>query len=478
MKKNNKHKSENYYLKRKYFDMPDAFIIIFVIALLSAIATYIIPAGLYEREEVDRITQAIPGSFSFTESNPTSLMDLFLAIQNGMIESGNIIFLIFMIGGAVAILDYSGAIDAGINALVRKTKGNTTLLVASVIIIFGIICTVGVASNAVIAFIPLGIGLARALKLDAIAGVAIVYLGFYAGNTAGVLEPTILGVAQTIAELPLFSGLLLRLGVFIVLMIVTIIYVVRYINKITKDPSLSLMGDTPFTTGADEAAEEEKRNQPFTKKHIAVILVFFIFIGIFLYGALTLDWSVNELAAIFIMMGIVVAAVNKISPNEFIKIFMNGAKNITYGALVVGIARAVIVVMQEGNIMDTIVYAALTPLESLGVGLGAMALYGFNLLFNLLVTSGTGQASIVMPLMVPLVDMLDITRQTGVLAMKLGDGITNIITPTSGVLMAVLAVGGVSWTKWFRFIYPLVLIWIVVGAAFMGLAAMINYGPF
>lgn len=476
MKKSNKNTSDNHYLKRKYFAMPDAFIIIFGIALLSAIATYIIPAGLYEREEVGDITQAVPGSFSFTESNPTSLMDLFLSIQTGMIESGNIIFLIFMIGGAVAILDSSGAIDGGINALVRKTKGNTTLLIASVTTIFGIICTVGVASNAVIAFIPIGIGLARALKLDAIAGVAIVYLGFYAGNTAGVLEPTILGVAQTIAELPLFSGLLLRLAVFIVLMIVTIIYIVRYINKISKDPSRSLMGDTPFA--GEEENSTDKGNQSFTKKHIVIILVFLSFIGIFLYGALTLGWSVDELAAIFIMMAITVAAVDRITPNEFIKKFMTGAKNITYGALVVGIARAVIVIMQEGNIMDTIVYAALTPLESMGVGFGAMALYGFNLLFNLLVTSGTGQASIVMPLMVPLVDMLDITRQTGVLAMKLGDGITNIITPTSGVLMAVLAVGGVSWTKWFRFIYPLVLIWVGIGAAFMGLAVMINYGPF
>ena len=477
MNKSNGNELEDNHPKKRRFAMPDAFIIIFGIAFLSAIATYIVPAGSYEREEVGGITQAIPDSFSFTESNPTSLLDLFLAIQQGMIESGNIIFLIFMIGGAVAVLDASGAIDAGINALVRKTKGNTMLLIASVTTIFGIICTVGVASNAVIAFIPLGIGLAKALKLDAIAGVAIVYLGFYAGNTAGVLEPTILGVAQTIAELPLFSGLLLRLAVFIVLMAVTILYIVRYINKISKDPSLSLMGNTPFTISSDED-DTRQTNQSFTKKHVAVIFVFLIFIGIFLFGALRLGWSVNELSAIFIMMAIVVAAVDRITPNEFIRRFMNGAKAITYGALVVGIARAVIVVMQEGNIMDTIVYAALTPLESMGVGIGAMALYAFNLLFNLLVTSGTGQASIVMPLMVPLVDMLDITRQTGVLAMKLGDGITNIITPTSGVLMAVLAVGGVSWTRWFRFIYPLVLIWVGVGAVFMLLAVMIDYGPF
>lgn len=465
--------------KKKRFAIPDAFIIIFGIALLAAIATYIIPSGEYEREEVDGVTQAVADSYQSVDANPTNLLDLFLAIQKGMIESGNIIFLIFMIGGAVAILDSSGAIDAGINALIRKTRGNTTALIASISIIFGVICTVGVASNAVIAFIPIGIGLAKALKLDAIAGVAIIYLGYYVGNTAGVLDPTILGLAQSIAELPLFSGLFMRLAIFIVLMTVTIFYVSRYVNKISNDPSRSLMADAPFSDShPEEESTENNNNTAFTRKHVFVIIIFFIFIGIFLYGALQLGWSIDELSAIFIMMGITVAIVDRLTPNEFIRKFMNGAKSITYGALVVGIARAVIVVMEDGRIMDTIVHGALIPLESMHVALGAQSLYIFNLLFNLLVTSGTGQASIVMPLMVPLVDMLNITRQTGVLALKLGDGITNIITPTSGVLMAVLAVGGVPWTKWFRFIYPLVLIWSAVGIVFMGIAVFINYGPF
>lgn len=464
--------------KKKHWAIPDAFVIIFGIAVLAAIATYIIPAGVYDREEVNGITQAIPNSFSFVESSPTSLIDLFLAVQKGMVESGNIIFLIFMIGGTVAILESTGAIDAGINTLIRKANGNTTLLIAVVSTIFGIICTVGVASNAVIAFIPIGIGLARAMKLDAIAGVAIIYLGYFVGNTAGVLEPTILGVAQTISELPLFSGLFLRLGVFIALLVVTIIYICRYVNKISKDPSRSLMGAKPFMDKPGEAVNQENINSSFTKKHGVIILIFFIFIGIFLYGALELGWSIDELAAIFIMMGIAVAIVDKITPNEFMRKFMNGARGITYGALVVGIARAVIVVMEDGRVLDTIVHGALIPLESLPVILGAQALYVFNLLFNLLVTSGSGQASIVMPLTVPLVDMLGITRQTGVLALKLGDGITNVITPTSGVLMAVLAVGKVPWTKWVRFVYPLVLWWIAVGAVFMGIAVLINYGPF
>lgn len=476
---NSKNGDANKSHKKRRWAIPDAFIIIFGIAVLAAIATYVIPAGEYDRQEIDGITQAIPNSFSFVDSAPASLLDLFVAVQNGMIESADIIFLIFMIGGTVAILEASGAIDAGINTLIKKTKGNKTALVTAISIIFGIICTVGVASNAVIAFIPIGIGLARAMKLDAIAGVAIVYLGYYVGNTAGVLDPTILGLAQSISELPLFSGLFLRLAIFIVLMIVTIMYISRYVNRISKDPSRSLMGSEPFQDSPEHGkSDDNEANGPFTGRHIIVILIFFAFIGIFIYGALNFDWALNELSAIFIMMGIAVAIVIRLTPNEFIRKFMKGAQNIVYGALVVGIARAVIVVMEDGKVMDTIVHGALIPLESLHVLFGAQALYMFNLLFNLLVTSGTGQASIVMPLMVPLVDMLDITRQTGVLALKLGDGITNIITPTSGVLMAVLAVGGVPWTKWVRFIYPLVLLWSAVGIVFMGIAVLINYGPF
>ena len=144
----------------------------------------------------------------------------------------------------------------------------------------------------------------------------------------------------------------------------------------------------------------------------------------------------------------------------------------------VGIARAVIVILEEGMIIDTIVNAAVNPMEQTSLFIGAQLLFIFNLFFNLLVTSGSGQASIVMPLMVPLVDILGMTRQTGVLAFKLGDGLSNIITPTSGVLMAVLAIGKVQWVKWLKFVFPLFLIWVVVGALAVSLAVLTNYGPF
>lgn len=461
---------------KKIFTMPDAFIIIFGIVLLATVATYIIPAGEYERETVDGITQAVPNSYTATESNPANLMDLFSSVPVGMVESANIIFLIFIIGGVVALIESTGAIDNSINKLIDKTKGRYMLLITAVAGIFGLMATLGVVPNAVIAFIPIGIALARSLNLDAITGVATIYLGYYAGMIAGVIDPTILGLAQTIAELPLFSGIYLRIVLFFILMAVTIIYINYYAKKVKNDPSKSLMGNNLFVDDIKEDVDNIETK--LTGKHILILLTFLLFIILFVFGAFTYDWSINELSAIFIMMGIVVAVIDKITPNQFINIFMEGAKALTYGALVVGIARAVIVILQDGMIIDTIVNAAVAPMESTSLFIGGILLFLFNLLFNLVVTSGSGQASIVMPLMVPLVDILGITRQTGVLAFKLGDGFSNIITPTSGVLMAVLAIGKIQWVKWLRFVLPLFLIWVVIGILAVSFAIITDYGPF
>ncbi len=465
--------------KRKSWAMPDAFIIIFGIVILAAIATYLIPAGSYERELVNGINKVVPGSFHEVPANPASLMSIFYAIPIGLKQSASIIFLIFMIGGAIAIYDRTRAIDSGINALIIKTKGNYKALIIAVGLIFGLLSSLGLAANAVIAFIPIGIALSRSMKLDAITGVAIVYLGYYAGNAIGILDPTILGTAQTIAEVPLFSGLLFRIILFIILIAITISYIVWYAKRVKMNPNKSYMASLAVDNPdyEDVGKEESDQQQVFTVKQKLSLFVFIAFIGLFLYGAFQYKWGIDHLSAIFIMMSIVVALMFRINPNDYIKTFIKGAQSLVYGALVVGIARAVIVILDQGHILDSIVQATLIPLQQTTHYWGAQLLYFFNLLFNLLVTSGTGQASIVMPIMVPILDVLDLTRQTGVLILKLGDGFTNIITPTSGVLMAVLAVGKVPWTRWVKFVFPLLLLWIVVGMIAIWIATFINYGP-
>jgi len=464
--------------KKKRFVMPDAFIIIFVILILAAVATYILPSGSFNREEVDGRAIVMEGTYSESESNPSSIMDIFNAIHQGMVESADLIFMVLIIGGVVAIFEHTGAINSSINAMIKKANGKKYPLIITFIILFAVMDMAGLSGNAVIAFIPIGIILAKALNLDPIVGVAMIYLGQYVGVTTGTFDPVITGLAQEISELPLFSGAGLRFAAFITLLILTILYICLYVRKISKDPSKSLMGSTPFAADSSKLEVKTESFGPFTGRHKLILLTFVVFIGIFLYGVYHYEWDVTELSAIFIMMGVVVAFIGKIRGNQFIQVFITGAQNIIYGALVIGLARAVVILLENGNVLDTIVNYAFEPLSSLPTILGAEAIFIFTSLFNLIVTSGTGQAAIVMPFIVPLVDMLDITRQTGVLAFKLGDGITNIITPTSGVLMAVLAVGKIPFLKWVKFIFPLVMLWSIVAVIFVGIAVMIDYGPF
>ena len=459
--------------KRK-IAMPDAYIIIFVISLIAAIATYIIPSGAYETEEKGDLTTVVPNSYALTDASPTGLMDFFTAIPTGLIETADIVFLVLVIGGIIAIFDSTGATFAGVNALVEKTKGRKYLLIVAVLTIFGLINAVGVSGNAIIAFIPIGIMLARSLNLDAIAGVSMVYLGAYASGTVTPLDPAIMSVAQGAAELPLFSGAGYRFIIFFVMLIVTAIYVCLYARKISNDPSKSLIADNPFPA----QAESDMKIGKFTTRHKIIVSVFFVFIGIFLYGVFNFDWSIKELAGIFIMMGIVVAIIERMTPNEFVAEFMVGVRKLAYGAVIIGVARSIIVILEDGQIIDTIVHAVVEPMQGLPAILSAEAMFVFNLFFNLVISSGSGQAAIVMPLMTPIADMLEFTRQSAVLAFKLGDGITNVITPASGVLMAVLAIGGVSWLKWVKFVFPLVLMWTAVGAVSVALAVIMNYGPF
>lgn len=251
--------------------MPDAFVIIFGILVLAAIATYIVPSGSFEREDVEGRSVVIEGTYAETEANPASIIDIFLAIQQGLIDSANLIFMVLIVGGIVAIFEHTGAINSGINALIQKANGRKYPLIITFIVLFATMDLVGLSGNAVIAFIPIGIILAKALKLDPIVGVAMIYLGQYVGVATGTFDPVITGLAQRIAELPLFSGAGLRFAAFIVLLIVTITYICLYVRRISKDPSKSYMGISAFGDTGDESAEDFG---PFTGKHKIILLTF------------------------------------------------------------------------------------------------------------------------------------------------------------------------------------------------------------
>lgn len=461
---------------KKKRPMPDVFIILFGFMLLVILASYVIPAGTYERTVSNGLTQVDAASFRFIDAVPLNVMDLFTAFHKGLVAASGLIFLILLVGGVLKVVESTGAMSAGIHRLIGLAKGSQTALVMIFCATFATLASVGVGANLAIAFIPIGLYLARSMKLDPVVGVAIIFLGSYAGFAAGVFDPTVTATGQSIAQLPLFSGVAFRLVIFVTFLVVTALYISRYAKRITADPSHSVMGADAFDTGA--SAQQTSDVPPFLLVHKLVLLLFVVAFAFFLYGGFNYGWGITELTATFLMLGIATAALCRISPNEFIKRLMSGAAEVMYGALVVGVAAAIIVLLKQAMLIDTIVHAVTTSLGGYGKIMAMELLYVFNLAFNGIITSGTGQAAIVMPLMVPIGDMLEVTRQATFITFKLGDAVTNIVTPFSGTLMACLALSKVSYVEWFKFVLPLVAIWILLGAALVAIAVGINYGPF
>ncbi len=374
------------------------------------------------------------------------------------------------------IITATGAIEAAVSRFALKLRKYDVLMVPLIVIIFSILGgTIGMAEETIV-FVPIGIALARALKYDAIVGTAMIMLGAACGFTSGFMNPFTVGVAQGIGELPLFSGIWLRLIVLAFMVIITSLYILRYAQKVKKDESLSIVRDLEEK---ERSTAIDLDNLPeFKKEHYLVLLVFLAGLGVIIYGVFKLGWYITEIAATFLAMGVIGGLVGKLSPNQLSKEFVEGAKGIVFGALVVGIARGILVVMQDGFIMDSIIHALAITIQNLPKAISVLGMYIVQVIINFFIPSGSGQAAATMPIMIPLSDVLEINRQVAVMSYQFGDGFTNSIIPTSAPLMAVLSIAKIPYEKWVKFLWPLMLIWLGLGALFLIVANAINYGPF
>lgn len=464
--------------KKKKFKVPHTYVIIFSIVLIAFLGTYFIPAGTYERvqDPASGRTVVDPDSYQRVDQNPVKFFafdgpHLFSSVHQGMQAANSIIFFILIVGGAFAMIQGTGAIDAGIGKLVLGMKDKGALIIPVLVFVFAFGgATIGMAEETIV-FVPIGIALARALKYDAIVGTAMITLGAAAGFSSGFANPFTVGVAQSIAEVPIYSGAGFRIAIFVVMVAVTSWYVMRYANKVKANPELSVIAEleTENPSKLDLSAIPE-----FTLKHVGVFAVIIAGFGIMIYGIKEYDWYIQELASLFLMMGIFASFAGGVSPSKAAGYFVEGAKGIAFGAMVVGIARAILVVMESGMIIDTIIHGMATGISSLPSVLAAQLMYVVQIVLNFFIPSGSGQAATTMPIMAPLADLVGVSRQTAVLAYQFGDGFTNSIIPTSAVLMSYLAIGKIPYEKWFKWILPLMGIWIAIGAGFLAIATVIN----
>lgn len=472
MNESNETTYENNRKSKWKWEMPDTYVILLFVLLLAAAATYIVPAGTFEREVVEEVERVVPNTYSETEQNPTGFMDIFLALQSGMVQSGGLIFLVLFAGGAFEVVERSGAIKGGILRAVNKTRGKEFWLIALVSILFALGGAVGAVANSIIPFVAIGLIIARALKLDAIVAVSITFGATFAGFNVGFLNPYTVGIAQSIADVPLFSGMMLRIFAFVVIVGATIYYTWRYAKKILKDPAESLVG--VLEEGGGDPSELEA---PFTVRHKLILSFVALCLAFFVFATIQFQWSIDHMAAFFIIIGIGSGIIAGMDYNKLTMTFLEGCKNLVYGALIIGVARAILIVMENAQILDTFVYALSVPLEGLTPVFAALGMFVANGMINFLVPSGSGQAMIVMPILSPLADMIGVTRQVAVQAYQFGDGFTNSIFPTSGPLMASLAIAGVPWIKWAKWMLPLLLIWVVIAVIMLTVGVLIEWGP-
>lgn len=463
--------------KNRKLKAPTTTALLMLLILFVSILTYIIPAGQYDRMEDKETGRELieADSFRYVDQSPVGIWDILSSVFKGIVGAADIIAFVFVVGGVFGVIIKSGAINAALAKLLSKLNGRESIFIIVIMSAFAVGgATFGMAEES-LPFVAIILAASLKMGYDRIVAVSIVVVGLYAGYSAGPLNPFNVGIAQGIAELPLFSGIGLRTVLMVGGLILAIHHTVRYAQKVKKDPTLSLVANE----GKIETDNSYLNDTSLTNKHKLILIVLLLSLIGLIFGVLQFGWYLAEISALMMLMGIVVGLIAfRGSFNEFTEEFMKGAAQMTAAAMIIGLSRAILVVMEDGQIIDTFVYAISYPLENLNSIFAAWGMYISQGLINFIIPSSTGQAAVVMPIMSSLADVIGINRQIAVQAFQTGDGYWNMITPTHPVLMAALGIAAVPFSKWIKFAAPLVLKWTIWILFMLAIAVLIDWGPF
>lgn len=430
------------------FSIPHVLVLILLIILFCRGLTYILPAGLYEIDPQTGLV--VPNSFHWVENSPISPWRALVEVTNGVASQGVIFALLFIMGGLIYVVIESGAINDVINYSVYKLQDKSiTVLVPAIVVLMSAIGALA-GQDSLVTFVLVGLLLVKKLRLDKIAALSIFYLSYITGQAAGPTVAIIL-MAQETAGLAPISGLGARLVVWAALTLLCVIYTTRYCLKISKDPSRSILGCVEEPDGNDEL---NKSVPVLGTKDIVTALCMLVPFAFYAYGAAAYAWGFPNLIAFAMVAVIVVGIVNRTNPNELAVTFLKGASAMGGICLMIGFAKVVGIVLTDGKILHTIAYAAVTAIGGLGDAFTASGMFLFTTAINLLIPSGPAKVPMLIPLFVPVADVLGITRQVMCLAFQLGDGLTNFVTPVSAVLAAALSMSGVDLRQWWRYVLP------------------------
>jgi uncharacterized ion transporter superfamily protein YfcC len=468
------------------FKVPHTLVLLFGMVVAALVLSWLLPPGAFERvENVAGRLQVVPGSFHETpEVERQSPLAIFTAIPKGFSAAHEIIFFVFIIGGAFAVLRRTGAVDAALGAMLDRLGHRPFWLVTGGVLVFALgSSTIGMAEE-YLPFVPILIALSLALGYDAVTAVGIMTVGYGIGYGVAAINPFTVLIAQDVAGLQPASGLWLRLVLLGVFLPLGVHHVWRYARKVGADPSSSLVAglEPPDLAGAAGPGGASAGGvagggayPAMTATHRWVLITVGVFLVVLIYGLSRWHWYLVEMGALFVAMTVVLAAIARLSPDRTAVEFGRGAAELTVTALMIGVARAIQVVLDDGGVVDTIVHGISLPLQGLPGALSAVGMFFVQSLANLFIPSGSGQAYVTMPIMAPLADLVGVSRQVAVLAYQFGDGFTNILVPTNAVLVGILAMAAIPYDRWVKFILPFMLkVWLV-GSVVLAIAVMIGY---
>lgn len=452
------------------FSVPHPLVLLTACVILAAIASHLLPAGEYERQDNEETGRSVvvAGTYHEVDPNPVGFFDAFVALPRGMADAAEVIFLVFLIGGAFTVVDETGALKRGVTSLIRSLRGHDLLVIPVVSVFFA---TGGVVENMqeeIIPLVPVLLILTRRLGFTPMVAVAMSAGAAFVGSAFSPINPFQVSIAQRLAELPLGSGALFRIVFLVIALAFWIGMTMRYARRTRGagdggdggDDGAGAAAGHAGDTGADAGQSRAEGMRPSDQVIFALVLATF---AVVVVGMMRWHWGFNELSAAFFIMGVIVGLLSGMKIRGTAEAYVRGFRSMAYAGLLIGFARAIYVVLQDGRVVDTIVHALFTPLEGLPVLASSIGMVAAQTAIHVPVPSVSGQAVLTMPLLVPLSDLLGMSRQVTVLAYQYGAGLCELLTPTNGALMAILASAGIRYEDWVRHAFPLYLGLVALG---------------
>ncbi|HSG52424.1 MAG TPA: TIGR00366 family protein [Rheinheimera sp.] len=455
------------------FKVPHTLTLLFGMMVLAMIATWIVPQGFFDTQTLANGRSAvIPGTFSFVEERQyLTPWQLLMAIPRAFASAQDVIFFVMILGGVLSITRATGTVDALIGHLLERHGKKPQKLIFMVIFCFAMASSFIGTAGEYIPFVLVLVALCKAMRLDAMTAVAMTVTGYGIGYGISAVNPFTLVVAQQIADIPILSGWQVRAAIFLPFVLIGFHHVWKYAKSVLDDPSNSMVKDLPCPLGDKLTASYPA----LTWAHRLILISFVATIVIVAYNIRVNGWYLYEIGAAFIAWGLLVTIIGKLSMDEAANKFIAGAMELTTTAILIGVARGISLIMEDGQILHSLVYGMSTPLSYIGAEAAAVGMLIIQTLLNFFIPSGSGQAYVTMPLMVPLADLLEIPRQVAVLAYQFGDGFSNMIIPTNAILMGIIGIAGVPYSRWFSFCLPLILKLMLASSVVLILAVVFGY---